>query len=201
MNAANHPTGQRRDKFQLRDTWESSQWGDMEIDIANAAAAAIAFVALGISIYTLVRQHRLERIAYVTLRLNLNRHNANTLVAETALEHRSPTPKYVDVVRLLICPEEESPERACNTLTKSETFNHLNDIGALELEHMLQDDHRMLIPLHYYTKENTEIADEHLTYDHVIDIEHLTPGTIYAVRMFLYGPNRLHRVVHRAFIR
>jgi hypothetical protein len=175
----------------------------VQIDYANVVTAVAAVLALIVSIYTLRRQRSVEHSAYITLALALERVDENRLIARTSLENRSPTVKNIDVVRLLVCPQTEPPEVACTTLMSGavETVAHLRDIGALELPHTIADDHRLLMPLHYYTAENEEVADELLTYDAILDISKLTPGTEYAVRMLLYGPTRLHRVVHRAFIR
>jgi hypothetical protein len=174
-----------------------------EIDVANVVAAFAAVSALVLSVHTLRRQNAIERAAYMTLALTLDRVDEHRLIARTSLENRSPTPKDIDVVRLLVCPQAEFPEAACNALINdaSETVKHLRDIGRLELEETLQDGQRILMPLLYYTKENSEVGDELLTYDAVLDVADLQPGTVYAVRMLLYGPERLHRVVHRAFIR
>jgi hypothetical protein len=175
----------------------------VQSDIANAAAAAAAVLALVVSLYTLRRQHAAERSAFITLALTLNRVHELRLLAHTSLENRSPTAKYIDNVLLLVCPADERPEAAYNTLVHggSDIVKHIRDIGISPPEEMLIDDHRLLAPLHYYTKENSEVADELLTYDAILDIQRLTPGDAYDVRMLLFGPKRLHRVVHRAFIR
>lgn len=174
------------------------------IDPANAVTAVAAVLALVVSIYTLRRQQSVEHSAYITLALALERFDDNRLIARTSIANHSPTVKNIDVVRLLVCPQSEPPEVACTTLMSGAvetTITHLRDIGALELPHAISDDHRLLVPLHYYTVENEEVADEVLTYDAILDVSRLTPGDEYAVRMLLYGPSRLHRVVHRAFIR
>jgi hypothetical protein len=171
--------------------------------MANIVTAFAAVLALVLSIYTLRRQRAAERAAFITLALTLNRVHEHRLLAHTSLENRSPTPKYIDRVLLLVCPAEEPPEAAYNSLVHggSDIVKHIRDIGTSPPEETLSDDHRLLTPLHYYTKENSEVADELLTYDAVLDIQRLKPGEVYDVRMLLFGPKRLHRVVHRAFIR
>ncbi|WP_157546275.1 hypothetical protein [Mycobacterium sp. IS-1742] len=88
----------------------------MQIDVANMIAAIAAVSALALSIYTHRRQSAAERTAYMTLTLTLDRIADTHLIARTCLENRSPTVKHLDVVRLLVCPQSEAPETACQTL-------------------------------------------------------------------------------------
>ncbi|KUI42314.1 hypothetical protein AU197_14465 [Mycobacterium sp. IS-1590] len=166
-------------------------------------AALAAVVALALSILTWRRQNAQEQKAYLVLALELERVSTHRLIAHTSLENRSPTVKHLDTVFLLVCPHNEEAIDACRTLT-AERFgevNEYNDLCGLALREPVIDDHRMLMPLDYYTQENVEVADEVLTYGAVIDVEKLSPGDAYSVRLILFGPDRLHRVVHRAFVR
>jgi hypothetical protein len=56
----------------------------------------------------------------------------------------------------------------------------------------------MIDPLPFYYEENVDVADEALSYEHVIDCEEFPVGT-YGVRFYIEGRPRLHRLVHAAF--
>lgn len=175
----------------------------MQFDIANSVAAFVGVAALVVSVYALYRQHGLEKISYLTLSLSLEQVNEKQLIAHTGVENRSPTVKKLEAVRLLLCPLDEAPEQACNTLfaDSNTSINHVGDIISINLDQLKRDEHRILMPINYYTVENSQVGDELLTYDVVLDVGTLESGRAYAVRMLLWGRGSFYRVVQRAFIR
>jgi hypothetical protein len=185
---------------------------------AQVAAALAAVLALILSVYTLRRQNRLEQNSYLILSLSLSRASERHLIATTVLENRSVKVKHLDVVLLLLCPYDETAVEAFNAIMHDRTpgpgrakrgdgeqpgsVRHMRDFRAAlpGSSTALTTADRQLVPLEYYVVENSEVADEILTFDAVLDVSDLTPGVAYSVRLILYGPDRLHRVVHQAFV-
>jgi hypothetical protein len=58
---------------------------------------------------------------------------------------------------------------------------------------------RALIPLTYYTWENSDVGNERLSFEVVVYSEKLPPNQIYAVRFYIHSKGRLHRVVQTTF--
>ena len=167
-------------------------------------AAIVALVALGVSLQTSRRQRVLQEESYLILSLTLET-KGHHLIASTSLENRSPRVKNLDVVFLLVGPCDESPTETFNAILRAHGNGEVADVkefgsATSGTSAELSEDDRQYIRLEYYTLENSEVADEILTYEAVLDTSALRSGCPYSVRLFLYGRNRLHRVVQRAVV-
>jgi hypothetical protein len=148
-----------------------------------------------------------EQNAYVTLALTLERINDHCLIAHTSLENRSTIDKEITAARLIVCPDVEDPWDTADKLLKA---NHLapldeddgdpREFATVPLESTLSDEQRIFMPLDYYTDENVQVGDEILTYDVVIDTGKLRRDAWYSVRLVVVDEDKLHRLVHRAFV-
>jgi hypothetical protein len=173
---------------------------------AQWLAAIVAAVALVVAVQTSRRQRLLEANSYLVLGLTLHRLEDRThVIASTSLENRSPEVKLLDTVFLLVSPSGDEPVDAFNTILQEkghEPVRAMSDFGAATrgLDPECHAGDRHYVRLDYYTRENSEVADEVLTYEAVLDVTELQPGVAYSVRLFLYGPDRLHRVVQRALV-
>lgn len=173
--------------------------------MADWAAAVIAAFALTLSLITWRRQRSVESTSYLILNLNITRPSPGCLIASTSLENRSPEPKLLDVVFLLVGPIGESPKETFNQVLTAHGQPQVSDIAnfgrATEgLAPQCSAGDRQYMRLDYYTAENSEVGDEVLTYEAFMDASALHQGSPYSVRLFLYGPGRLHRVVQRALV-
>ena len=172
---------------------------------ASWVSAVAAMVALGFSLYTFRRQRRVESGSYLVLALALSRVSPDRIIASTSLENRSPDAKNLDVVFLLVSREDETPTDALNAILRDGDHGEVVDIqdfgvATKGLRAQCSADDRQYVRLEYYTVENSEVGDEILTYDAVLDASKLHSGAAYSVRLFLYGEDRLHRVVQRAIV-
>ena len=172
---------------------------------ASWLAALAAIVALVLSVQTSRRQRMQEENSYLVLALALSRVDASHVIASTSLENRTRDVKLLDTVFLLVSRGDEAPVDALNAIL---TAHDAMPVAAISefgratagIDPQCSAGDRRYIRLDYYTEENSEVGDELLTYDAVLDVSQLQPGCTYSVRLFLYGPDRLHRVVQRAVI-
>jgi len=100
---------------------------------------------------------------------------------------------------------EETPTYTINAILRLHGHREVADIWefGVATKRIAADcgaDDRRYVRLEYYTKENSEVGDEVLTYDAVLATSELRSGCPYGVRLFLYGRYRLHRVVQRAVV-
>jgi len=185
--------------------WDGST--NMNAAIVSAGFAGASALFAGSAVYLSIRTARQQRLAaqaaYVVLALTLERANKHRLIAHTSLENRSIIKRALKGVVLIVCPADEDPLVAANALLPK---------GHVQLEYReqlvpcapsspLRDCQRLWMLLDYYTFENIQVGDEILTYDEVIDVTNFRENVAYSVRLILDAPDRLHRVVHRAFVR
>jgi hypothetical protein len=173
--------------------------------LGGIIAAVAAVIAIVLSVRTAQRQRELEQKSYLVLGLELGEPQNGKLIARTSVENRSREVKKLSTVFLLACPYDEAPVDAFNTVLQAHEVPPVTDIsqfGAATrgLDPRCSHGDRSYARLDYYTLENSEVGDELLTYDAVLDISALRPDHVYSVRLFLYGEQRLHRVVHRAVV-
>jgi hypothetical protein len=174
-------------------------------EIADWLTVLVAAAALALSVGVARRQTRLEESSYLSLRLALTRLGPASLLASTSLENRSADPKTLETVFLLLGPIDEDPTQTFNAVLSAHGQPPVRDISEFGRATRGLDPHcraedRQYIRLDYYTVENSEVGDECLTYEAVLDISSLSQASTYAIRLFLYGPARLHRVVQRALM-
>jgi len=125
----------------------------------------------------------------------------------TAVENPNITPRWIKAAFLVIGPEDENVEDTANHLlskwgkkcddTLNEMVREITSIIGTNPKKII-DGCRMIIPLAYYYHENVDVADEKLSYEHVVPLEEF-PGGVYSVRFYLDAPPRLYRVVHATF--
>ncbi len=173
--------------------------------VADWVAAVAAAAALVLSLITWHRQRSLEATSYLILGLSLARVNPTCLVATTSLENRSAAPKLLDTVFLLVGPIAESPTETFNRVLVAHGQPPVGDISqfgsaTVGLAPQCHAGDRQYLRLEYYSTENSEVGDELLTYEAILNVSSLERGSGYSVRLFLYGPGRLHRVVQRAIV-
>jgi hypothetical protein len=173
--------------------------------LAAIVAAIAAVVALVLSVQTARRQRANERDSYLVLGLTVHRPRVDRIVASTSLENRTRDVKKLDTVFVLLCPYDEAPVEAFNavlTAHDAKPVTAISEFGSATrgLDPSCAAADRSYMRLDYYTVENSEVGDELLTYDAVLDASQLRQGELYSIRLFLYGEERLHRVVHRAVV-
>ena len=167
---------------------------------ANTVTVTIAGLTLITTLVIAWRQHRRQQNAYLVLTLDLEEVKNDHLVIHTSLDNRSQMRKEIDAVQLIVCPYDEKPQDAANTLWPElpERLKDMRDIASVDLKGPLPadpvtddpvpGDGRVWLPLHYYTKENHWVADEILTCDAVINVSKFKRGVPYSVRLVLVGP-------------
>jgi hypothetical protein len=177
--------------------------GRDEMDVKDL----VTFIPLTILLFTATTfiNQRLEiRRTYLRLSLKLEEPVDGVLVAHTKIDNVVVRVKKLTAVYLLLGPEEEDPmdtvnilltqrvsiRRGCCPIALRDYFPLGNMVDTCQ--------RRRLVPLPYYTVENINIADELLTYSKSIDVSSL-PAGCYAVRMYVYGEERLYRVVQTIF--
>jgi hypothetical protein len=173
--------------------------------VADWIAASAAAAALVLSLIIWQRQRSLEATSYLILSLILTRVDSARLIASTSLENRSAAPKRLDTIFLLVGPMDEAPTETFNQVLAAHGQPLVADIGEFGratagLAARCAAGARQYMRLDYYSAENSEVGDEVLTYEAVLNARSFHPGSAYSVRLFLYGPGRLHRVVHRALV-
>jgi hypothetical protein len=197
----------------------NDRWvGAINMSPAVVSAIAAPFAVL-LTAFLAWRTHVHERNAYLVLALTLERASESRLIVHTSLDNRSKFKKYVEGVRLIVCPASEVPVDAANVLLaeRHEEISDHREIATWPLTGPLSDGERFWMPLPYYTEENRWVADEVLTCDAVIDVSTFEVGVAYSVRLILLGQTpkvlgvpfarkrklrrRLFRVVHKGFVR
>lgn len=174
----------------------------MNVETINAL---IALLALVLAMFTIVLQRLDMRRTYVRLSLALERPTTGLVLAHTKIDNVVATVKTLTAVFLLLGPENEDPMQTINQLIDQTGVTRPRccpiDLRECVPLNAMQDGNniRRLIPLPYYTVENINIADEMLAYSHSIDVSVL-PTDCYSVRMYVYGEDRLYRLVQASFI-
>jgi hypothetical protein len=149
------------------------------------------------------------RNAYLHIVLTVETRDGHRMKLRTIVENRNSIARKLDSAFLLIGPAAEDPDKTMVALFKAnnephnpDTSNELVRVVTNRLKHntsQLQDDAgRMIIPLPFYFKENYDIADEELSYEHIIDCDQFPQG-MYSARFYIEGIPRLHRLVQAAF--
>jgi len=125
----------------------------------------------------------------------------------TVVENSTSLPRRLDAAFLIVGPQDDGALGTALELLpdwRPQGPGPLNQMvrkiaTIIETDgKMISRDARMIIPLSYYYDENVDVADEKLSYEHVISTDTFPVGT-YAVRFYVEGVPRLHRVVHAAF--
>jgi hypothetical protein len=175
---------------------------DSDVDVVNALTAGLA---LTLAVLALVLERRDRQRTYLRLSLSLERINPGLIIAHTKIDNAIASVRELDAVFLLLGPEDEEPMQTTNTV-----LSHTDGVGPaccpIDLRRCLPtsptggaDGIRRMLPLPYYTAENINVADELLTYSHSIDVSELPAGP-YSVRMYVYGKQRLYRLVQALII-
>lgn len=147
------------------------------------------------------------RQAFLHIEVSVESIGGNRVKVRTVVENSTNLPRRLDIAFLVVGPEDDGALGTALKLLpdwRPEGPGKLNQMvrkitSILEEEGtMISSGARMIIPLTYYYRENANVADEKLSYEHIIPAETFPAGT-YAVRFYVEGAPRLHRVVHAAF--
>ncbi|MEP9357428.1 hypothetical protein [Sphingomonas sp. KR3-1] len=142
-----------------------------------------------------------ELSAYLRISLSVSVEKGWVLLG-TTVENKGFRDKRISNALLVIGPEDESPIATVNALIQQNgdprKCAYTNDFARID-RHLAEGD-RMVIPLPYYFGENIAVADETLNYTAPVSTDALAPNLPYAVRFFLFGPNRLHRSTQNCFV-
>lgn len=148
--------------------------------------------------------------AYLHIELTSEDISGRYVKLRTTVENRNSFPRRLDGAFLLVGPADENPDETASAVFKYENesfdlISSLNEMVRVVTNRMkdnpstMRDDAgRMIIPLTYYYIENYDVADEKLSYEHIISYDKLPPR-IYAARFCIETISRLHRVVQAAF--
>jgi hypothetical protein len=147
--------------------------------------------------------------AYLFLEISIeNDRDVGLIHIRTCLENKSLKAKKLDAAFLLISPENDLPDDTfCKLMTKR--FSTDNEAVAYVASRMKDNTFskqgisdksgRLIIPLTYYFWEQTDVGDERLSYEKIIHSSDFPKNAVYAVRFYIHGKRRLHRVVHATF--
>ncbi|PDT90179.1 hypothetical protein CO669_12015 [Bradyrhizobium sp. Y36] len=147
------------------------------------------------------------RRAFLHIEVSVDAIGGNRVKVRTVVENSTNLPRRLDIAFLVVGPENDGALGTALKLLpdwRPEGPGMLNQM-VREITSVLKKDGttiasgaRMIVPLTYYYRENVNVADEKLSYEHIIPAETFPAGT-YAVRFYVEGAPRLHRVVHAAF--
>jgi hypothetical protein len=149
------------------------------------------------------------RKAYLHISLTVKDLPGSRVKLRTEVKNTNTLPRKLDAAFLVIGPACDTPHDTIMSLFKSidesDAVAKLREVvGAItkrlkrDTSEITDKSGRMIIPLTYYFEENLDVADEELSYEHIIDCTGLPPGP-YSARFYIEGIPWLHRVVHASF--
>jgi hypothetical protein len=142
--------------------------------------------------------------AYLRIVVAVDAASTGPVSVLTTIDNKGNRAKDVSYAFLLLGPEEESPVKSANVIRRSigldGEIQFTNELENLVVTSTIYADGRALIPLPFYYLENVSIGDETLTYRAPIQVRSLTDRTYYSVRLYVFGPRRLHRSTQDCFL-
>lgn len=165
--------------------------------IISTSLGAIIGVIPGLKALKEGRQDREKSYLHIALRVDLNGNGFPS--ARTEIENKSVSKKKLGNALLLVGPEQEDPRDTMREL--GIPVCSTNDIAAhKEADTVSGSQGRAFIPLPFFYSENVQISDEKVAYRAPINTHDIPVGEPYAVRFFIYTPERLHRSTHDSFV-
>ena len=179
---------------------------DALIEIAKNIGIIIGVLTFFWKVYDLF-------LSFLSIKVAAVRSESSKLVIiRTEVENKGLQAKKIDVAFILYCPELEQLDDTVRILDNehlSKDFQSANDFVARimflsknvpnVMSNGIKANGRGIVALPFYFRENIEVGDERLTCDVTIDTSAFPPGP-YAVRFYLFGTSRLHRLVQTVFI-
>jgi hypothetical protein len=169
------------------------------VEAAKVLGAVAGATAFGWKVYD-------EFGNYIHISLKVEQ-SQGTLSALATVENKGNRPKRIAYSFLLIGPYGESPVETGRKIADGISFesgfvikytNHLRNLAVGEPRYAA--DGRAIVPLPFFYSEQTNIADEELSYRAIFDRAHFTLGSAYSVRFYIFGKWRLHRSTHDGFV-